>query len=227
MDPGWQSLRAVWQYQGPWRAILRAGRKLLAPLLDCDVLYVYERDLSDNPTEYPVPEGIAISSFNGEPDLLQAQSVIGSLCQHVEPRLRRGDVAVVAYAGDQVAGYTWMSFSNTWVEELEMTVIVRKGEMVHYDSFVNPGWRGQGLHTCLIVAAKHRARLGGCFRALSWISTFNAQSLKTAQRLSKANDVPMIVLSIKTAGMRTRWNFGVRGSISGRFLDTGPPPRSG
>jgi GNAT superfamily N-acetyltransferase len=227
MNHGWQRFRAIWLYQGLWHAILRACRKFLKPVLDWDVLYVFERRLADSPTEYTVPEGISISWFKGDHDLLKAQSAIGSFCQDVETRLCRGDVAVVACTGDEVAGYTWVAFSNVWVDELEMMAIVGKGEMVHYDSFVRPMWRGHALHTCLILAAKHHARLEGCDLALSWISANNAPSLKTAQRLSKKSfKKPMVILSIKMRGISSRRNYAIRGSLSGRFLHADPPLRS-
>jgi len=227
MNSAWESFRAVWQYQGPWYALLRAGRKLLTPLLTWDVIYVFERSLSDSPSEYPIPEGISISSFRGEHDLLKAQSDLGPYCEYVETRLSRGDIAVVAYAGDEVAGYAWMSLSNIWVDEVEMMAIVRKGEIVHYDSFVRPIWRGHGLSTCLFVAARHYARLEGCDRTLSWISALNVQSLKTAQRLRPfLFEKRMILLSIKTVGMRRRKNFALRGSLRGRFVHDDPPLRA-
>src|SRR5262249_50992603 len=227
MNRTWQSFRAIWRYQGPGHAVLRASRKLLKPLIDWDVFYVFERDLSDSPSEYLDPEGISISYFKGRQDLLKAQSDLGPFCEHVETRLSRGDIAVVAYAGDGVAGYTWLSPSNIWVDEVDMMAIVRKGEIVHYDSFVRPIWRGHGLSTCLLAAARHYARLEGCDRTLSWISALNVQSLKTAQRLRPfIFEKRMIILSIKTAGMRRRKNFAVRGSLAGRFVHADPPLRA-
>jgi hypothetical protein len=122
-----------------------------------------------------------------------------------------------AAAQTRVAGYTWITFSNIWLPEFDLTMIVRPGEMVHYDSFVSNDCRGQGLHTTLILMAKQYALSTGCTHSLSWISMLNTQSLKTAHRLVRKPDRPMIVLSFKFRGMKRFRNVALRGSLATRF----------
>jgi GNAT superfamily N-acetyltransferase len=117
----------------------------------------------------------------------------------------------------RVAGYTWITFSDIWLPEFDLTMMVRPGEMVHYDSFVSDAWRGQGLHTGLILVAKQYALSLGCTHSLSWISMFNVQSLKTAQRLVRKPDRPMIVVSVKFRGMKRFHNAALQGSLGSRF----------
>ncbi len=119
----------------------------------------------------------------------------------------------------RIAGYTWITFSNIWLPEFDLTMVVRPGEMVHYDSFVGNSWRGHGLHTVLILAAKQYALSLGCTHSLSWVSVFNSQSLKTAQRLVRKPDRPMIVLSVKFRGMKRFYNVALQGSMGSRFVD--------
>ena len=96
-------------------------------------------------------------------------------------------------------------------------MIVRPGEMVQYDSFVSSPWRGQGLHTILILVAKRYALSAGCTHSLSWISVFNSQSLKTAQRLVRKPDRPMMVLSVKLRGMKRFRTVALQGRLGTRF----------
>jgi GNAT superfamily N-acetyltransferase len=117
----------------------------------------------------------------------------------------------------RIAGYTWITFSDIWLPEFDLTMTVRPGEMVHYDSFVGDAWRGHGLHTVLILMAKRYALSVGCTHSLSWISMFNTQSLKTAQRLVRKPDRPMIVLSVKFRGMKRFRNVALQGSMGERF----------
>jgi GNAT superfamily N-acetyltransferase len=118
----------------------------------------------------------------------------------------------------RIAGYTWITFTDIWLPEFDLTMMVRPGEMVHYDSFVGDAWRGHGLHTVLILVAKQYALSRGCTHSLSWISVLNTQSLKTAQRLVRKPDRPMIVLSVKFRGMKRFYNVALQGSMGARFL---------
>ncbi len=117
----------------------------------------------------------------------------------------------------RIAGYTWITFSDIWLPEFDLTMIVRPGEMVHYDSFVSNSWRGHGLHTVLILVAKQYALSLGCTHSLSWISVLNSQSLKTAQRLVRQPDRPMMVLSVQFCAMKRFYNFALQGSMESRF----------
>ena len=86
------------------------------------------------------------------------------------------------------------------------------------DSFVSNSWRGHGLHTVLILVAKQYALSAGCAHSVSWVSVFNSQSLKTAQRLVRKPDRPMIVLSVKFRGMKRFHNVALQGALGTRFV---------
>lgn len=236
-----ESLQSKWKYQDLGRVLVLATRRVLRPLVFWDVHYVFNRVLSSHAATAPADSDTTIHIFKSELDLAGAPADLTLLCPKAAERLRDGQVVVVAFAnavtaenaaGDnltgmaagapkapqtRIAGYTWITLSNIWLPEFDRTMIVRPGEMVHYDSFVSSPWRGQGLHTILILVAKRYALSAGCTHSLSWISVFNSQSLKTAQRLVRKPDRPMMVLSVKLRGMKRFRTVALQGRLGTRF----------
>jgi len=236
-----ESLQSKWKYQDLGRVLVLATRRVLRPLLFWDIHYVFNRDLSSHASTPPADSDTTIRIFKSEFDLAGAPADLTLFCPKAEERLRDGQVVVVAFASavtaenaagenltgmaagaakapqTRIAGYTWITFSNIWLPEFDRTMIVRPGEMVHYDSFVSSPWRGQGLHTILILVAKQYALSAGCTHSLSWISVFNSQSLKTAQRLVRKPERPMMVLSIKLRGMKRFRTVALQGTLGTRF----------
>ena len=238
-------MQSKWKYQGLGRFMVMATRRVLRPLVFWDIHYVFNRALSSHASAPPSHSETTISILKSERDLASAPADLTALCPLAAERLRCGQAIVVAFANPvtsdkaigrnltettaatnananataqtEIAGYTWITFSNIWLPEFDRTMIVRPGEMVHYDSFVSNPYRGQGLHTILILVAKQYALSTGCTHSLSWISMLNTQSLKTAQRLVREPDQPMIVLSIKVRGMKRFHNVTLRGSLGSRF----------
>ena len=216
------SLRTHWKYQGLGRFFFLATRKALRPIVVWDIHYIFHRSLRGHDSPPPSPPGIAISLLISESDLDRSPG-LASLCPQAAERLRRGGVVIVAFANpgttDEIiiAGYTWITFSSIWLPELDLSLVVRPGEMVHYDSYVSDPYRGQGLHTILIQVAKHYALSAGCTHSISWISALNMQSLKTAKRLVREPEKPTIVLSGKLRGMKRFRNVALRGSLASRF----------
>ena len=217
-----QAALTAWRHEGVSRLLLRSVRYILKPLFQWDIFYVFQRDLKNTPPERQVPDALKIRTYLGNEELEETRELLSPYCPNFHERAKRGEAVVLCQSADgffgtQVAGYTWIAFGDTWVEELQRTIIVREGEMVHYDSYVDSRYRGEGLHTSLIITAKHFALRQGCVKSLSWISALNLQSLKTAQRLALVPEKPFTVLSIRTAGMRGRWNWALRGSLASRF----------
>ena len=236
-----ESLQSKWKYQDLGRIMVLATRRVLRPLVFWDVHYVFNRDLSSHASTPPADSDTTIRIFKSEFDLAGAPADLTLFCPKAEERLRDGQVVVVAFASavtaenaagenltgmaagaakapqTRIAGYTWITFSNIWLPEFDRTMIVRPGEMVHYDSFVSSPWRGQGLHTILILVAKQYALSAGCTHSLSWISVFNSQSLKTAQRLVRKPERPMMVLSIKLRGMKRFRTVALQATLGTRF----------
>jgi len=235
-----ESLQSKWKYQDLGRVLVLATRRVLRPLLFWDIHYVFNRDLSSHAATAPADSYTTIRILKSEIDLADAPADLTLLCPQAAERLRDGQVVVVAFATQteqnaardnlsgmaagaarapqtRIAGYTWITFSNIWLPEFDLTMIVRPGEMVHYDSFVGNAWRGQGLHTVLILMAKQYALSTGCTHSLSWISVFNSQSLKTAQRLVRNPDRPMMVLSVKLRGMKRFRTVALQGRLGARF----------
>ena len=224
-------MQSKWKYQGLGRFMVMATRRVLRPLVFWDIHYVFNRALSSHASAPPSHSETTISILKSELDLASAPAELTALCPLAAERLRCGQAVVIAFANPvtsdntnanataqtEIAGYTWITFSNIWLPEFDRTMIVRPGEMVHYDSFVSNPYRGQGLHTILILVAKQYALSTGCTHSLSWISMLNTQSLKTAQRLVREPDQPMIVLSIKVRGMKRFHNVTLRGSLATRF----------
>jgi GNAT superfamily N-acetyltransferase len=155
-------------------------------------LDVFEFDLaraaSLDTSTYALPPGVTSRIFRGEAEIeplfaILEQSRLSRAT--VEQRMARGDLVMVATAGDDLVGYSWTTFTEAWISEIGATLVPRKGELVQYDKQVMPRWRGKGLQYAMSVAIlSHLSKLG-YKRTLGWVDALNTRSLKNQYRLGK------------------------------------------
>jgi len=164
-------------------------------------LYFFEFDLAQasrlEASAQGVQDGITMRVCQGERELnrlVEAFAQTGIAPAAVEQRVRRGDIAMVAMAGSELAGYMWATSKERWLSEIRATIVPREDEIVVYDTRVIPRQRGKNLHYALSIALMPCLAKFGYRRALSGVAALNTRSLKTQRRLGKRKIADIISL---------------------------------
>jgi hypothetical protein len=196
---GLRKLVELFRVEGPVIFLKHALQRYGPPLFNH--LYVFEFDLVrakelESPAEL-LPRGVTTQFFRGEDEIVRLTAILaqgGVASALVEQRIRRGDVAILAMAGDELVGYSWATFKEQWISEIRGTIVAREGETLMYDKRIMPGWRGQGLQYGLSVAMLLYLSQLGCTRALVWVDALNTRSLKNQRRLGRRKVADIISL---------------------------------
>ena len=91
----------------------------------------------------------------------------------VRERLRRGDLCLASWSGNQIVGAVWVRFDRIWVSELGRSLLVRPEEAYGYAAFIEPGQRGRGAASALYLRTLRRLKSLGYRRALSYVAREN------------------------------------------------------
>lgn len=181
------------------------------------VVYVFAGDVTSELPTAPPRSGVEVRLFRGESDASTACATLASAgleASEVTRRLRQGDLVSVAFVHGQVAGYTWMTFTDAPFHEIGRTFRVGAHEAVQYDALVVREFRGRGLQFVMNAPVLEYARQSGLARTLSWVDAFNARSHKTQLRTGKRKI--MTIVSVKLPGTQRRWNFALGTRLSTR-----------
>jgi GNAT superfamily N-acetyltransferase len=196
---GLGQLIGLLRVEGPVIFLKHALQRYAPPLFNN--LYVFEFDLArakelESPAEL-LPRGVTTQFFRGEGEIARLTAILaqGEIAPApVEQRIRRGDVAILAMAGDELVGYSWATFKERWISEIRGTILPREGETLMYDKRIMPNWRGQGLQYALSVAMLLYLSELECTRALVWVDALNTRSLKNQRRLGRRKIADIISL---------------------------------
>ena len=209
-----RSITEALRWRGPVRLSLLALRHLFRPLLTWEILYLYENDLT-GPLPHVEPRGdFQVRVLSGRENLEQAKHDLAWVPtltpEAIELRFRRGDQVAIAYAGEQVVGCNWLSFSSDWLPR-----IMTSTDVFLYDSFVPPAWRGRRIFTFLDAYLMRHAHENGITRALATVSALNPQSIRVQKRLGKT--CLMTFLAV-----RTRWMDRPKRLVLRRMTEPAP-----
>jgi GNAT superfamily N-acetyltransferase len=166
-------------------------RKLTRPLFNVYYVFEFELDrahkLSDSTK--PLPEGIGVRLFQGEEEIgwvAGKLSCVGLPTATTEQRMRQGDLVALALANDEeLAAYTWTTFTDAWIPDVGATLPLRRDEALRFDTLVMPQWRGKGLHYPLTAPVFRFLRDQGYRRTLTLVNALNTRPLKTQIRQGK------------------------------------------
>jgi GNAT superfamily N-acetyltransferase len=174
-----------------------------------EAYFIFDVSLAE-PAPAGCPEGLQVRIYQGLESVESVQAQMASMGREriVEGRLKRGEAVVIVSDETRVVGFTWMTFADMLVEDFEMTIVVPPGYVCHYNSFVLPGWRGRGINSVMIKAAKQFARNRGCERALSWINVLNLASLRLPQRWNRRHGMTILYLRPRGFAWPIRVAFG-------------------
>ncbi|GEM_PF-2758833 len=119
-----------------------------------------------NPAAAELPEICALLSEAGMPRWV------------VQERLARGDVLGIAVADEELAAYTWATFSRARIAEARRSLRLLQDQAVQYDTLVMPWWRGKGLQYRLTAAVLQHLSAVGYRQTLAWVNSCNVRSLR-------------------------------------------------
>jgi predicted GNAT family acetyltransferase len=178
----------------------------------------FEADLDH--TVVAMPAGTQLS-----PRLFQGPSDTGTVCDllaamdnsqdELQRRMRRGDIVSIGFVDEEPVAYTWMTFQNADVKELALVLKLEPGELVQYDTFVSPQWRGRGFQYPLNVPVLNYAREHGYRKTLAWVHVLNTRSFKNQLRSGKR--VIQKVFAINLPGTTRRLVLWLPGKLRSRL----------
>jgi GNAT superfamily N-acetyltransferase len=182
-------------------------REALKPLVYWHAYYIIQNDMLP-PLPAPKAKGeFDTIVFAGESDLQNAIAALAGMKElssaEVALRLKRGDAVAVTSDGSQAVGYLWMTFCSGLELVFDTAWMVHPNEAVLYDTFVDPGWRGRGIHACMDIALNNWAYPRGITRAFASISAVNNQSLGITKLAGKARIMKLVLIRVR--GLKKTW----------------------
>jgi len=170
-------------------------------------LMVIEQDIAST-TDVRVPDGVRIQPFAGEWSDVD-RIVTSSIMREFRRRADAGRECLLAWRGDRVVGYTWMSRRiDPAVEGLPLALPESAAYL--WDLFVTLAERGSGVGSALTKA--RLAWAGEAGFTLGWraISVTNRPSIRTAEKTG----------AVRVLGeIRIEKTFGPKRLIEERFED--------
>lgn len=131
----------------------------------------------------------------------------------IRRRLSRSHVAVLALRGTAPVAMVWLSFTDQEVSEIGRTLVLRPHEVLTYDEFTLPAWRGKGISPALNQFADEYAARRNATRRITWRSVGNAPAIRVAEKLGHK-----LLTVATTLRIASRWHPFVLG------LDSAEPP---
>jgi GNAT superfamily N-acetyltransferase len=217
----WHKSAEISRNEGLLRLLFRVCRKCLSPLVLIDVFYFFSRDLTKSSIpDTHLPEGLRMDVQDSVLHLAQLEALFAPMGRNrgIRPRLERGDVVILAFAGAPLVGFTWIAFADVFESALGVTVRVPPRHFYVYDSYVQPEWRGQRLQAALAHAAYDLAQTRGCQHSLAYISVLNWQSLRLTQRWNSPRVMVLINFLFRGAKRPLPLTFGK--SLVSRLLES-------
>jgi len=171
---------AAWKHAGApgvWRE-LRV--RTLDRVWRRGVALVVESVLADVPNR-PLPEGVRIAPFAGDDWSAFLALVSERRVASFRARIARGRECLVAWRGDRPVGLTWISTRmDRDIETYPLPLPL--DATYHWDLFVDPAERSNGIGTALTFARLHHARGKGARVGWRLVDVDNLASQRTAQR---------------------------------------------
>ena len=214
---GLSKLIEMYRIEGPAIFIKHALQRYAPPLFNR--LYFFEFDLAraielESPAEL-LPGGVSTQILYGKDEVARLTKILAQgevVSASVAQRLERGDVAIIAMAGDEFVGYSWATSKERWIAEIRAIIVPRAGEVLMYDKRIMPSWRGKGLQYALSVAKLLYLSELGYTCALVWVDALNTRSLKNQRRLGRRKVAE--ATSVPALGILHVRNFSAADSLT-------------
>jgi GNAT superfamily N-acetyltransferase len=181
--------------------------RLLEPFFNVQEIFIYDLASAGQLSSLTrdLPQGIVIEILLG-PCGSDLERVFALLAQArmprriAEERLRRGDMLAVATANNEIAAYTWTTFSTAWIAEARRFLLLRDDQAAQFDTVVMPSWRGKGLQYGLTRAVLQYLSEIGYKQTLAWVNARNVRSIRNQlaqgkRRIAAIESCPVLGLA--------------------------------
>jgi len=182
-----------------------ATQRLTTPVFN--IHYLFDIDLTRvhelTPPKRQLPPGLMIRICRGENEIGPLASNLkraGVSSAMLTERIKRDDFVVIAFdEKDEIAAYSWTTFTDAWMKEIQATLLLGRHESFGIDTFVLPLWRGKGLQYALEASKyRHLSELG-YRRLMNHVNALNSRSLRT--QVSEHKRKLATIYSVPIAGV--------------------------
>lgn len=168
-EPAWERVWSLRAREGIVGILKGVGRRLVSSIWEARRATVFVRSLEIIPTASPrIPVVMRdmtagdLSLFRDAPSRLPEDRV-----REFEDRLRAGRIGVIVFAGEEVAGYGWLTTRNEIERWSGAEIMLQEGEGYFFDAFTFPRFRARGIHTSVHLWRLNRLKELGCTVAYS------------------------------------------------------------
>jgi GNAT superfamily N-acetyltransferase len=136
-------------------------------------------------------------------------------------RIARSHLALLGIHQDAVVGIVWLAFNYQAVSEIGRTIVLRPGEVLTYNGFTLPKWRGCGISPALSQFASQVARHRGATRRINWRRVNNGPAVRVAVKLRDRFFAR--VTTVRVLGVSQALVFGLNSTALRPLLQSASP----
>lgn len=122
-------------------------------------------------------------------------------------RFERGCHCYAAFIDDIIAAYSWVSFEDEHIGELNLRVKLLPGEVYVWDCATAPQYRGQGLYSALLAYIIKELRAQSLCRAWIGADLANVASQKGMERAGFHHVADLVIERV--VALRQVWVVGL------------------
>jgi len=182
---------------------------------------------ADRPPELPQDDHLEIRLYDRSDDRHAVRSALCRMevlqAEEIEMRLALGHTVAIAFDDGRPVGYNWRAHGSVAVLEVDATLHLQPHEVVGYDGYVVPDYRGQRTIARLDAAQMRAAAKRGRTKQYVYAEPSNRSSLRSLERMGKAPAFSVIRLSVPPLGFSrlvVRGDAGKGRIVSG--IETSP-----
>ena len=208
-----QRLQEVLRHEGSAGLIARVARRLKKGIVQFERVAFYDSDLTQSLVDLP-PLADAVEFVAATPyDLLtryraclEADFGLGRL--ELSRRSACSHVALLGLHEGVVVAMLWLAFNEQSVSEIGRTMVLHEGEVLTYNEFTSPEWRGRGISPRLNQFAQEFALKRHATRRINWRSIGNTPAIRVANKLE--DRLFATVATVRVFGVRHAFVFGAQ-----------------
>lgn len=138
----------------------------------------YDIDLEDKATHYPKAGELSFRKIRGAGDKYFTKLLRAFPGNDFDERIREpAKEGYIAFYGEQVAGYGWITREEFYIDELNYAYPLMEDEFFIYDCFISPQFRGRGIYPAMLQAILRDYYLyKACRRACIGVASANRGS---------------------------------------------------
>lgn len=143
-------------------------------------LLLLERDVRE-PLDVAVPAGLAFG-YMGEERVPAYEELRPGLGRQAAARLAAGDRCFATWLDGRLVAVRWLATGSPHVEYVDLPLVLRDGEVYHYDTFTAPAVRRRGISAASQARLFETMREEGFERSVRAVLPENRAAIADAAR---------------------------------------------